>query len=114
MNARAASLQVVLTDEQLDDLAGRIARKLLESSPETTFDQDNLPPGMSRRSFLEAARKGEFVTRKLGRRIVAKREDVEAWIASRPSAARPSKPGPVTAVDPGLAAIIANNGAKLS
>jgi hypothetical protein len=110
---RIPTLQVVLTDEQLDDLARRIARKLQESSAEDLYDQDHLPAGMSRRTYLASARAGEFETRKVGRRVVVKREDLEGWISSHPSAARPPRAAVEAAVDADLATIIAANGARV-
>lgn len=91
MNAPA--LQVILTDAQLDDLAERIARKLAEA-PVPTYDQDHLPPYLTKRRFLEAARAGSFPAKKVGRTVIATRADVDRWVAAQPSAKSPPKDAP--------------------
>lgn len=114
-SASAVALTVLLSDEQLDDLAARIARKLLASTPGDTYDQDAPPPGMTRRTYLDAARGGRFPTRKVGRKVVALRADVDAWRASLPSAETPAgrgdapEPGNDTELDPEVARLVARN-----
>lgn len=84
--APAVALTVVLSDDQLDELARRVAREILAASPCDTYDQTDPPPGMTPRSYLTAARAGKFMTRKVGRKVVAARADVDAWRATLPSA----------------------------
>lgn len=82
----APVLQVVLGPEQLHELADLVVKKLLAASPADVYDQEHPPPGMSRRTFLNAARAGRFPTRKVGRKVVASRHDVDAWRATLPTA----------------------------
>lgn len=82
----AVALTVALTDDQLDELARRVARELLAASPTDTYDQTDPPPGMNARTYLNAARAGRFPTRKVGRKVIASRTDVDAWRATLPSA----------------------------
>lgn len=110
----APVLQVVLGAEQLQELADLVVKKLLAASPADTYDQEHPPPGMSRRTFLNAARAGKFPTRKVGRTVVASRADVDQWRATLPSAetrsgkvatkaARPANDADAPADDPELA-----------
>ena len=99
------ALQVVLSDAQLDELAERVARRLLTSQAGEAYDQENLPPGMTRRTFLTAARAGKFATRKVGRKVVADRAAVDAWHATLPSAksaVKVASKAPANDVDPEL------------
>ena len=82
----AVALTVTLTDDQLEELARRVAREILAASPSETYDQTDPPPGMNARTYLNAARAGRFPTRKVGRKILASRADVDAWRATLPSA----------------------------
>ena len=114
MNAPA--LQVILTDAQLDDLAERIARKLAGASA-PTYDQDHLPPYLTKRRFLEAARGGAFPAKKVGRTVVAARADVDRWVAAQPNAKSPPKDAPANDTttedeDAGYQAILTANGSR--
>lgn len=75
--ANPAVLQIVLTDEQLDALAELIVRKLAAIHP-PTYDQGHLPPFLTKRRFLDAAKAGAFPSKKVGRIVVATRADVDA------------------------------------
>lgn len=52
------------------------------------YNQNNNPLG--KRRFLEAARRGDFPSSKDGKLVLARRDDVDRWLASRtrPSANR--------------------------
>lgn len=111
---RPPALPVTLSQEQLEQLATLIARKLLSEQHTDLCDQDNLPTGITRRVYLEAARKGAFKTRKVGRRVVATREALDAWMRARPSAHRPKDAPPPEPPEPNeLLTIIDQNGAEL-
>lgn len=109
----------MLSNDQLDELAKRIANMLLASTPGDTYDQDTPPPGMTRRTFLDAARAGRFPTRKVGRKVVALRADVDTWRATLKSAetaagkgakVNAASPGnDVEALDPEVARLVALN-----
>jgi len=71
-------------DALLDALAERVAEHLAQrtsAGPAYYTSEDN--PLGSRRAFLDAAGRGAFPSFKAGRRVLAKREDVHAWIESR-------------------------------
>ncbi len=103
------SLHVELSEAQLDELAERVARKLRGAE---LIDQDSLPTGVTRRVYLNAGRSGALKTRRVGRRIVCTRGDLEAWLATRPPTLRKKAPGaPETAEDAELLAIARKNGA---
>lgn len=120
--APAVALSVTLSDDQLDALAELVARKLLASTPGDAYDQEHLPPGMTRRTFLDAARAGRFPTRKVGRKVVASKADVDAWRATLPSAhtvagekrVAPDNDveAPVEALDPDVARLATLNAAR--
>ena len=102
-------LHVELSDSQLDDLAERVAAKLRGAE---LVDQDTLPPTVTRRVYLNASRSGALRTRKVGRRVVCFRRDLEEWIRSHPSAESKKKAAEPTAPeDEELLRIAKKNGA---
>lgn len=68
----------VLADLLADKLTERIASR--QNATSRYYDTANNPLG--KRRFLEAARRGEFPSFKRGKRVLALRTDVEAWIAA--------------------------------
>lgn len=56
---------------------------------EETFCHSRNNPLGSARAFLNAARRGDFPSFRAGRRVLARRSDVEAWILSRERCVRP-------------------------
>ena len=78
-------------DALLDDLADRVAERIVErvglgeqaSNRSAYYSAKNNPLG-SQRAFLDAARRGDFPSYKAGRRVLARCEDVDRWIESRP------------------------------
>ena len=106
-------LQVTLSSEQLEELASKVAKHILTTAPSDAYDQENRPLGLSRRAYLDAARAGAFASQKVGKKVFAKRDDVDAWIASRPSWRRAKEPSNGVSLDDDIAKIAANNGARL-
>lgn len=107
-------LQVTLSPDQLDELASKVVQRILTAAPNDAYDQDHLPMGLSRRVYLDAARAGAFDSQKVGKKVIAKRADVDAWIASRPSARRAKEASSGSSLDDDIATIVANNGARLT
>jgi hypothetical protein len=80
MNAQKLDFDAVLdvlADLLADKLTERIASRQAAASP--YYDTEHNPLG--KRRFLEAARRGDFPSFKRGRRVLALRTDVDAWIA---------------------------------
>jgi hypothetical protein len=71
-----------LLDAVADLLAAKVAERL--SVPATRYADGKANPLGSRRAFLDAARRGDFPSFKRGREVVARWEDVVAYIESRP------------------------------
>jgi len=69
--------------------AEEVAAKI-NTPPPNTYSQDDLPPGLSRRAYLRAARDGCFPSQVLNRKVMASRADVDAWV-ERTAKRRPSK-----------------------
>ena len=67
----------------LDALAERIAARLSRQPSTVAYYTSEDNPLGSKRAFLDAAARGAFPSFKAGRRVLAKREDVHAWIESR-------------------------------
>lgn len=77
-----------------------------KSGSESMFDQESIPYGVSRRKYLELARKGAFPTMKEGRRVLCRLADFDAWVATRHRvesvASTPTRTlAPVAKVQPG-------------
>lgn len=111
-----ADLHVVLAPEQLRELADLVVARLTQASlPPETYDQDTLPPGISRRVYLEAARAGDVTTSKIGRRVIVTRNDLDRWLEARRQKPREvvRTPNDSAGIAPDLAAIIAANGAQI-
>jgi hypothetical protein len=54
-------------------------------------------PGLTPRAFADAGRRGAFAAFRSGRKLAARREDVEAWLSGRRIQPRERRP---TAIDP--------------
>lgn len=102
-----------LDPEQLEQLAELVVRKLLASQRSDTYDQDHLPVGITRRAYLEAARRGAFHVAKVGKKLITQREVLDQWIASH-ARTQPvvHKPARLLDLDPEIAETIAANGAR--
>lgn len=70
-------------DELIDKLAERVAEKLRAQQANDEYVDQRSVPGLTRRAYLEAARAGAFRSSKVGRRVIAKRAEVVAWIESK-------------------------------
>lgn len=89
-----------MLDALLDRLSDRIVARLAEQRSPAPYSQDNPPPGMTHRSYLDAAARGDFPTSKVGRAVLCERADFEAYLAKRrrdaverPAARRRAKAG---------------------
>lgn len=70
--------------EALADLvAERVAERLRPSPAQAVEFIDQHTCGFDRRTYVRAARAGEFPASKVGRRWIAKRSDVSAWLEAR-------------------------------
>lgn len=69
-------------------VADELQRRGIVRTADRWADAKENPLG-SARAFLDAGRRGDFPTFRRGRETVARWEDVEAYIASRPKRARP-------------------------
>ena len=67
----------------LDRFAVPLAARLAEHRAPPPYSQDNPPPGMTRRSYLDAAARRDFPTSKAGRTVLCERSDFEAYLAKR-------------------------------
>ena len=69
------------------------------TAPEV-YSQTCLPPGMTRRSFLDAIRRGELPARAAGKARFVTRVDYEAFVASTPPVCvgLPRRPSPANDV----------------
>jgi len=70
-------------DKLIDEVVQRIVDRLSKQTSTTTYYTSEDNPLGSKRAFLDAAARGAFPSFKAGRRVLAKREDVHAWIESR-------------------------------
>lgn len=87
----------------LEQLAELVASKLERRAPAgdsgAFYDQHTAP--VSSTAFLRAARAGAFPSHRVGKRVLAERALVDAWIKAHPSAARPKvEPAPVAPPPP--------------
>ncbi len=79
----AARDKTVLTmGMDFDELVDAIARKVVELQRTPDYYTPTDAP-IKKRAFLEAARRGDFPSSKLGKLVIAKRADVDAWIATK-------------------------------
>ncbi len=70
--------------------AAEVVAAKINAPPPNTYSQDDLPPELSRRAYLRAARDGCFPSQVLNRKVMALRADVDAWV-ERTAKRRPSK-----------------------
>lgn len=82
----AVSIDALFT-RFVEEVAARVADHLRDNEGAYYTQKDN---PLGRRPFLEAARRGDFVSMKRGKLVCARREDVDRWIADgqRPVTAR--------------------------
>lgn len=64
----------------VDMVADRVAARLGAAPANDYYDQRSNPLG--KRRFLDAARRGAFPSTKRGKLVLARRTDVDAWIAA--------------------------------
>lgn len=115
--ARGASDPVLarLVDALVDAVVHRIEGRegVVHEGP---IDQNNLPVGVNRRSYLHAARSGALATRKVGRSIQCTRRELERWIAAQARARKTvtteAPPAPPPAVSSGLEELLERNGLR--
>ncbi len=84
--APAAGVRVVVVDvDTLRTLLRDLLAELLSgpASPEF-YSQECLPPGMSRRAFLDAIRRGDLPARASGKARFVARADYQAFIKNAP------------------------------
>lgn len=81
--ARLVALLAELADVLLDG----------ESGPEAPryFSADDPGPLRTARAFLDAGRRRDFPTMKIGKRVVAKASDVYAWIEASGAQPKPKR-----------------------
>lgn len=80
----SAGIEEMLRAVIREEVRGAIREELATQSLTTRtayYDQNDNPLG--KRPFLEAARRGDFASVKHGKRVLACREDVDRWLASR-------------------------------
>lgn len=82
MENAARSLDTVVA-ELVDLIAERVEAKL-----HAEYTQDALPPGMSKRSYLEHCAAKDWPCRKDGRLRITRRPDFDAWKVSRTTRTR--------------------------
>ena len=73
-----------------DAVAARLAERAANDVGAAYYSSEDAPCGP--RAFLRGARDGGFPSFKRGRRVLARRAAVEAWIEAQPRAVRPSPP----------------------
>jgi hypothetical protein len=84
---RARARELAHEVERLLSLAERLeVERSAQPAAEDLVDRVNVERVLriSARVFLDAARRQEFPAYRAGRRLVARRSDVEAWLRSRP------------------------------
>lgn len=86
-------------DALVDAIAERVAEKLAarERPPSPYYTQDTAP--VPKRTFLEAARRGEFASFTRGKTVLARREDVDAWVTAGTPRRKPAAPPQAPAND---------------
>ena len=78
--------RVVVVDlETLRAVMRDVVAEIQPAAPQPDFySQTCLPPGMTRRAFLDAIRRGELPARAAGKARLVAREDYRAYVASAP------------------------------
>jgi len=79
VDAAAAS---ALFDLLVEQLAEAVATRLLDANGELYYDVRSIPREIGAKQFRDAAQRKEFPSFQIGNRIVARRADVQAWVAS--------------------------------
>lgn len=70
-------------DELIETFASRLAAHIaahLKASRDETEEVDQSTAPIGRNQYLKAARERAFATRKSGRRVIARKSDVIAWL----------------------------------
>lgn len=84
---------VVVPIDELGELIRSAVAEALRSTGHGRADWvDARTSGLEPRAFRRLAREKAFPTYRLGRKLVAKRSDVDAWIESRPRCAETDRP----------------------
>lgn len=105
MGEPALSLDALVARVVSEAVREASARAVAEATTAAVYyDQDTAPVARSR--YLRAARANAFPNSRVGNRVLAKRADVDAWIASK---ARSARPKPTTQGDD-LDALLDANG----
>jgi len=93
-----------LVDALADAVAARLAGQgQVGASTDGWYDQDSAP--IARRAYLDACRKGELRKKRIGKSVLVKRADFDAWIEAhggperRPAEAPPLAPAEPTTDD---------------
>lgn len=78
-------------DRLLAELADLVAERLADriAAPRASEFVDQSTCGFDARTYVRAARAGEFPASKVGRRWIAKRADVGAWLESKQPSSAP-------------------------
>jgi hypothetical protein len=91
-------------DELADAVAARLAGQgQAEAGTDGWYDQDSAP--IARRAYLDVCRKGELRHKRIGKSVLVKRADLDAWIDAhggperRPAEAPPQAPAEPTTDD---------------
>jgi len=102
-------------DVFLNAIAEKVAEKLATratsgaAAAEAYYDARTAPCG--KRPFLEAAARGDFPSFKTGRKVLARRADVERWIEAQPRTA-PRAAAPASDLDARLDSALARAAAR--
>jgi hypothetical protein len=85
--------------------AGQELAALPPPEASTWYDQNSAPIG--RRAYLDACRRGDVVSRRIGKHVLVRRADLDAWIeAHRGSARSPAEPRPPDSREPSIDEIL--------
>lgn len=88
MSEPALSLDALIARAVSEAVRDASAKAVAEATTAALYyDQDTAP--VARSCYLRAARAGAFANSRVGNRVLAKRTDVDAWIASKARAKRP-------------------------
>jgi len=101
--ARAASLRATATVLRAEaDRLEALASDVEQPATALLVTVDNCAaefPGLTARAFSDAGRRGAFEAFRSGRKLAARRENVEAWLVARRIRSHATKPA---AIDPAL------------
>ena len=83
----AELLDAVIARLESDPASVKRLRAIVTGS-DATYSQDERPPRMTRRAYMDHCARRDWPSRKQGRLRVSMRSDVDAWLAARGVAAR--------------------------